>query len=158
MFNLRIGKPRSSHIHQKQILNLEKCKTMLCVFPTVLFCLSCVVCRYGSTDPECLYLSRDHLEHVGLWLPAHHASNTAATAFLCLLSASTQTGCRVTPPPPHPQAQHNKPQQTNSNKEAERQMSLNATWQTRQAVIHLQQLWEGWGESPQGGEARMIYK
>lgn len=29
-------------------------------------------------DPACLYVSRDHLEHVQLWLFAHHASNTAA--------------------------------------------------------------------------------
>lgn len=72
MFNLRGGAPRSSH----QILNLDTVlflstsprvnKTLLCVFPTVLFCLSCVVGCSGSTDPEGLYLSRDHLEHVGL--------------------------------------------------------------------------------------------
>lgn len=68
MFNLRKGGPRSSH----QILNLgivlflstspRVNKTMLCVLPTLLFCLSCAV----VTDPEGLYLSRDHLEHVGL--------------------------------------------------------------------------------------------
>lgn len=42
-----------------------------------------------------IVLTRDHLEHVELWLFGHHECNTMGAAFLSLLSVSTQTGYGV---------------------------------------------------------------
>lgn len=86
MFDLRRGRVSFARLQTERGDNHIKTNT----FPFLWGI--CAKCCNVFPGPDCLYLTRGHLEHVGLWLCGHHECNNTTAAFLSLLSVSTQTG------------------------------------------------------------------